>query len=149
MLTVEEIKMFIDEDAASVKKHFARIGERYFDGDHDIKNYRMFYFNSDGQLVEDTSRANVRIPHPFFKELTEQGTQYTLSGSDGFVFSDVPELQSELDARFNNNDDFIDELSETLTDYPRPIRHLQKSEKQDQRWNPLVMVLQMQERKYL
>lgn len=38
------------------------------------------------------------------------------SGSDGFVFSDVPELQSELDARFNNNDDFIDELSETLTD---------------------------------
>lgn len=114
--TVEEIKMFIDEDAASVKKHFARIGERYFDGDHDIKNYRMFYFNSDGQLVEDTSRANVRIPHPFFKELTEQGTQYTLSGSDGFVFSDVPELQSELDARFNNNDDFIDELSETLTD---------------------------------
>ena len=116
MLTVEEIKMFIDEDAASVKKHFARIGERYFDGDHDIKNYRMFYFNSDGQLVEDTSRANVRIPHPFFKELTEQGTQYTLSGSDGFVFSDVPELQSELDARFNNNDDFIDELSETLTD---------------------------------
>lgn len=116
MLTVEEIKMFIDEDAASVKKHFARVGERYFDGDHDIKNYRMFYFNSDGQLVEDTSRANVRIPHPFFKELTEQGTQYTLSGSDGFVFSDVPELQSELDARFNNNDDFIDELSETLTD---------------------------------
>ena len=72
MLTVEEIKMFIDEDTASVKKHFARVGERYFDGDHDIKNYRMFYFNSDGQLVEDTSRANVRIPHPFFKELTEQ-----------------------------------------------------------------------------
>ena len=70
MLTVEEIKMFIDEDAASVKKHFARIGERYFDGDHDIKNYRMFYFNSDGQLVEDTSRSNVRIQHPFFKELT-------------------------------------------------------------------------------
>lgn len=102
MLTVEEIKMFIDEDAASVKKHFARTGERYFDGDHDIKNYRMFYYNSDGQLVEDTSRANVKIPHPFFKELTEQGTQYTLSGSDGFVFSDIPELQNELDARFNN-----------------------------------------------
>ena len=116
MLTVDEIKMFIDEDAASVKKHFARIGERYYDGDHDIKNYRMFYFNKDGQLVEDTSRANVRIPHPFFKELTEQGTQYTLSGSDGFVFSDDPALQSELDSRFNNNDDFVDELSEAITD---------------------------------
>lgn len=115
MLTTEEIKMFIDEDNASTKKHFARIGERYFDGDHDIKNLRLFYYNSDGQLVEDHSRANVRIPHPFFKELTEQGTQYTLSG-ESFVFSDIPELQSELDDRFNYNDDFIDELSGVVTD---------------------------------
>lgn len=115
MLTTEEIKMFIDEDNASAKKHFARIGERYFDGDHDIKNLRLFYYNSDGQLIEDHSRANVRIPHPFFKELTEQGTQYTLSG-ESFVFSDIPELQSELDDRFNYNDDFIDELSGVVTD---------------------------------
>lgn len=116
MLTIDEINMFMREDAASMKKQFARVGERYFDGDHDIKKYRMFYFNSDGQLVEDASRANVRIPHLFFKELTEQGTQYTLSGSDGFVFSDIPGLQSELDERFNNNDDFIDELSNAVTD---------------------------------
>lgn len=115
MLTTEEIKMFIDEDNASMKKHFARIGERYFDGCHDIKNLRLFYYNSDGQLVEDQSRANVRIPHPFFKELTEQGTQYTLSG-ESFVFSDIPELQSELDDRFNYNDDFVDELSSVVTD---------------------------------
>lgn len=116
MLTIDEINMFMREDASSMKKQFTRVGERYFDGDHDIKKYRIFYFNSDGQLVEDTSRANVRIPHPFFKELTEQGTQYTLSGSDGFVFSDIPGLQSELDERFNNNDDFIDELSNAVTD---------------------------------
>lgn len=109
--------MFIDEDAASAKKHFARTGERYFDGDHDIKHYRMFYFNADGQLVEDKTRANVKIPHPFFKELVEQGTQYTLSaGDEGFVFSDIPELQTELDARFNNNDDFNDELSDVIND---------------------------------
>ena len=116
MLTKEEIKLFMDEDAASLKKHLARIGERYFNGDHDIKSYRLFYYNSDGQLVEDNTRANTRIPHPFFKELTEQGTQYTLSGADGFVFSDSPELQAELDMRFNDNDDFIDELSEAITD---------------------------------
>ena len=115
MLKTAEIKMFIDEDNASVKKHFARIGEHYFDGDHDIKKLRLFYYNSDGQLVEDHSRANVRIPHPFFKELTEQGTQYTLSG-ESFVFSDIPELQDELDNRFNYNDDFIDELSGVVTD---------------------------------
>lgn len=116
MLTKEEIKMFIDEDSASSKKSFARTGERYFDGDHDIKQCRFFYFNTDGELVEDTMRANVKIPHPFFKELTEQGTQYTLSGDDGFIFSDTPELQTELDSRFNNNDDFIDELSQVITD---------------------------------
>ncbi|WP_299052527.1 phage portal protein [uncultured Eubacterium sp.] len=116
LLTTEEIKLFIDEDAASTKKHLARMGERYFDGDHDIKNLRLFYYNADGELVEDKARANVKIAHPFFKELVEQGTQYTLSGNDGFVFSDIPELQTELDARFNNNDDFIDELSGTITD---------------------------------
>lgn len=116
MLTTKEIKMFIDEDNASMKKNFARIGERYFDGDHDILHYRMFYFNTDGQLVEDKARSNVKIPHPFFKELTEQGTQYTLSGDESFVLSDIPELQEELDSRFNNNDDFIDELSEVITD---------------------------------
>lgn len=116
MLTKEEIKMFIDEDAASVKKKQAMEGERYFDGDHDIKHYRMFYFNNDGQLVEDKTRTNVKIPHPFFKELTEQGTQYTLSGDEKFILSDIPELQTELDKRFNNNDDFVDELSEVISD---------------------------------
>lgn len=116
MLTKEEIKMFIDEDSASHKKHFARTGERYFDGDHDILNYRWFYYNSDGELVEDKTRSNVKIPHPFFKELTEQGTQYTLSSDEGFVMSDLPELQEELDNRFNYNDDFIDELSDVVTD---------------------------------
>lgn len=116
MLKTEEIKMFIDEDSASIKKHFARIGERYFDGDHDIKQYRLFYYNADGDLVEDKSRANVKIPHPFFKELVEQGTQYMLSGDEAFILSDIPELQEELDNRFNYNDDFIDELSELITD---------------------------------
>lgn len=116
MLTVQEIKMFIDEDAASMKKHYARIGERYFDGDHDIKQYRLFYYNADGDLVEDKTRANVKIPHPFFKELVEQGTQYMLSGDEPFILSDIPELQEELDNRFNYNDDFINELSEAITD---------------------------------
>jgi SPP1 family phage portal protein len=116
VLTTDEIRLFIEEDNASMKKKFARVGDRYFDGDHDIKQYRLFYYNSDGQLVEDKTRSNVKIPHPFFKELTEQATQYTLSGGDEFVLSDIPELQEELDARFNNNDDFIDELSEVITD---------------------------------
>jgi SPP1 family phage portal protein len=116
MLTKEEIKLFIDEDAASLKKQQALTGARYYDAEHDIKHCRLFYYNSDGQLVEDTTRANVKIPHPFFTELTDQATQYILSGDDPFVTSDDPDLQTELDRRFNNDDDFRAELSDLITD---------------------------------
>lgn len=116
MLTKEELKLFIDEDMASVKKQQALTGARYYDAEHDIKNCRLFFYNSDGQLVEDTTRANVKIPHSFFTELTDQATQYILSGDDPFVVSDDPDLQDELDSRFNNNDDFRAELSDLITD---------------------------------
>ena len=42
MLTPDEIKELIDSDRTSEKKQFARTGERYYDGDHDIKKYRLF-----------------------------------------------------------------------------------------------------------
>ena len=115
MLTEKEIKQFIDDDASSDKKRFARRGAAYYDGDHDIKGYRLFYYNADGKLTEDTTRSNIKIPHPFFTELADQATQYILSGEDGFVRSDVPELQAELDAYFNENEDFMAEISEVLT----------------------------------
>lgn len=115
MLTTEEIRTFIQDDAASEKKMFARKGQAYYDGDHDIRDYRLFYYNADGELVEDKTRSNVKIPHPFFTELVDQATQYILSGCDDFIKSDVPELQKELDAYFNENDDFVSELSEVIT----------------------------------
>lgn len=42
MLTTDEIKVLIDNDKISDKKQFARAGERYYDGDHDIKNTDYF-----------------------------------------------------------------------------------------------------------
>lgn len=115
MLTIEEIQRFIDEDRTSEKKMFARKGQAYYDGDHDIKHYRLFYYNADGELVEDKTRSNVKIPHPFFTELVDQAVQYVLSGKDGFVKSNNAELQAELDSYFNQNEDFVAELSEVLT----------------------------------
>lgn len=114
MLTVDEIKQFINEDAASKKKKFAKVGVAYYGGKHDILNTRLFYFNADGKLVEDNTRSNVKIPHPFFTELVDQATQYILSGEGGFIRSDIPELQTEMDAYFNENEEFIAELSEVL-----------------------------------
>lgn len=115
MLTIEEIQTFIQDDASSEKKMFARKGQAYYDGDHDIKGYRLFYYNADGVLVEDKARSNVKIPHPFFTELVDQAVQYILSGKHGFIRSDMPDLQKELDVYFNDNEDFVAELSETLT----------------------------------
>lgn len=115
MLTIEEILQFIQEDATSDKKQGARIGERYYEGDHDIKNFRLFYYDADGNIQEDETKSNIKISHPFFTELVDQTAQYMLSGKNGYIFSDIPELQNELDEYFNNNEDFNAELLEVIT----------------------------------
>lgn len=115
MLTETEILRLIDEDAASVKKRLARVGQAYYEGDHDIKNYQLYYYNADGELVEDKTRSNIKIAHPFFAELVDQEAQYMLSGDRGFFRSDLPELQTLLDEYFNENEDFTAELYEVIT----------------------------------
>ena len=111
MLSVNEIKKFIENDAQSVRKQFARTGMRYYEGDHDIKAYRIFFIDADGKLQEDKTKSNIKISHPFFRLLVDQQAQYMLSGHGGFVKSDIPELQTELDAYFNENESFAAELS--------------------------------------
>lgn len=115
MLTIEEIKMFLDEDAASQLKKKAVEGQKYYEGVHDILDFRMFYWNADGKLVEDTTRSNAKIPHPFLTELVDQAVQHILSGECGIVNSDDPELQTFLDDYINDNETFMAELAETMT----------------------------------
>lgn len=107
------ILSLINEDMNSSKKRIARIGQRYYEGEHDIKDYKVFYFDKDGQLVEDTTRSNIKIPHPFFTEIVDQKAQYFLSGKDSFVKSDIPKLQEELDYYFG--DDFKKEIMEQIS----------------------------------
>lgn len=115
MLTVDELKTFISADMASTKKKDAKIGQRYYDADHDIRQYRMFFVDAEGNLKEETTKSNIKICHPFFTELVDQEVQYMLSGEDGYVRSDDPELQQYLDEYFNENEDFTAELYECLT----------------------------------
>ena len=115
MLTIEEIKTFIEQLESSEKKKLAKVGVRYYEGDHDIKDFRIFFFNAEGKLEEDKTKSNFRIAHPFFQELVDQAVQYMLSGKGGFVKSDDPKLQKELDVYFNENENFIAELFEILT----------------------------------
>lgn len=113
MLSEKEILKFIGEDKSSTKKRLASIGQKYYEAEHDILQYRMFYFNADGKLVEDQTRSNIKIPHPFFTELVDQAVQYMLSNKEGIIKSDIPELQERLDEYFD--DDFICELNDVLT----------------------------------
>lgn len=114
MLTESEIYNLIQEDLTSSRKRAASVGHKYYEGQHDILNYKLYYYNADGKLVEDTTRSNIKICHPFFTELVDQCVQYMLSGKESFVKSDIPELQDELDLYFG--DDFRDEFADTLTD---------------------------------
>ena len=115
MLTTAKIKEIIDKEKSSKFQRFARVGQNYYEGHHDIANYRLYYYDAKGELKEDKNRSNIKISHPFFTELVDQLVQYMLSGKDRYVFSKIPELQDKLDAQFNHNDDFNSELNELLT----------------------------------
>ena len=116
MLTVQEIKTFIDKDLASESKQQAMEGERYYNCHHDIEKKRIFFINADGKLEEDKTKANTKISHPFFMENVDQTVQYLFAACEDedavpIFQSEQEELQKELDARFNENDDFMVELT--------------------------------------
>lgn len=115
MLTESEIKRFINDDIVSDKKHKAQIGQRYYEAKHDILDYRMFYYNTDGVLVEDRARANSRICHPFFTELVDQLAAYMLSFEENPIKAKptAEGLQDHLDLYFD--DEFWAEIQELIT----------------------------------
>ncbi len=114
-LTVAEIKRFISDDMASEKKQRAAVGNRYYNGEHDILKCRLFYHNSDGKLVEDTTRSNIKICHPFFTILADQLSAYALSTKNNPIQAKekADGLQDLLDERFD--DDFWAEIGELIT----------------------------------
>jgi SPP1 family phage portal protein len=113
MPTTGEIKEILQRDQTSLIKQAARTGQRYYEGEHDIKGYRLFYYNATGQLTEDTTKSNIKIPHPFFTELVDQQVQYMLSGGR-FIKSGLPELDEALRRYFG--DRFVSECGKLLRD---------------------------------
>ena len=90
MLTENEILNLIEEDISSEKKRLAGIGQKYYEGEHDILNYQIYYYDADGQLKLDKFKSNIRISHPFFTELVDQQVQYMLSGNNNIIRTDIP-----------------------------------------------------------
>ena len=114
-LSVSEIKKLIDDDAASEKKKRAEVGQNYYEAKHDILKCRMFYYNADGVLVEDKTRSNIKICHPFFTELSDQHTAHLLSFSENPIRAkdNAEGLQDHLDSYFNAR--FWMEIGELVT----------------------------------
>lgn len=113
MLSPEKIMSCIAGDKYSSLKRQARIGQRYYNGRHDILDYRVFYIDKNGLFQEDFTKSNIRVPHPFFKEIVEQEVAYILSG--GILFkSGYSELEEYLKTYFGNA--FLGEIQETLVD---------------------------------
>lgn len=115
MLTIGEIKQFIEEDNSSDKKRMAKVGQRYYEGEHDILKSRLFYYNADGNLVEDKTRSNIKICHPFFTELVDQLASYMLSFDENPIRAKetAEGLQDELDLYFD--DEFWAEIGDLIT----------------------------------
>ena len=113
MMDKRDILRLVQRDKGSQLKTQARVGRRYYEGQHDIKDYQMFYYDADGVLVRDVYRTNVQIPHPYFKVIAQQRVEYLLGGQGTFVLSQDPVLQKELDRYFD--DDLREELKDLIT----------------------------------
>lgn len=114
-LQVDEIKNFLQNYISSKKYRYAKQGQDYYEGKHDIRNYKMYYYNDAEELIEDTTRSNIKVSHPFQTELVDQLVQYMLSGDEAFLTSKDEKLQAILDEHFNNNDAFLAEFEDVLT----------------------------------
>ena len=101
MLEPGRIASIIAADKYSRRKKQARAGQKYYDGEHDILQYRIFYINKEGNLKEDLTKSNIRTPHPFFHEIAEQEVAYILSNGIQFK-ADIEEPQEYLKIYFGD-----------------------------------------------
>ena len=101
------LSRFIDDavktDRQSPIKEKMSEGLKYYNYKHDILKFRLFYYNEDGKLVEETNRSNIKIPHAFFTEQVDQKVQYLLSNPVEFETADT-ELKTYLEEYID--DDF-------------------------------------------
>lgn len=97
-----EVKRLVANDRASALKKDMQTGIDYYEGKHDIANYRLFYFNNEGEFVEEKNRSNIRIAHQYFTELVDQKVQYLLSNPIE-VTTEQAGLQEYLDEYINED----------------------------------------------
>lgn len=99
---VKALEKAIRKDRESQKKKKAYEGLEYYKGNHEILNYRLFYFDSNGILKEDKYKSNIKIQHQFHTELVDQKVQYLLSNPLEVITEDE-QLQEKLKEYINED----------------------------------------------
>lgn len=110
-LVAKALEKAISKDRSSEKKKKASEGLKYYKGEHEILNYRLFYFDSNGLLKEDKYKSNIKIQHQFHTELVDQKVQYLLSNPLEVVTEDE-QLQEKLKEYIN--EDFQELLQDVV-----------------------------------
>ncbi|MFL2134929.1 phage portal protein [Ruoffia sp. FAM 24228] len=73
-----ELTKIINQDLISTEKKDMKVSKRYYEKEHDILDYRLFYVDSDGVTKEEKNRSNIKIPYPFYTEIIDQKVNYLL-----------------------------------------------------------------------
>ena len=110
-MELKKLGDLISKDRVSSIKAKAKEGIAYYKGQHEILNYRLFYYDSNGMLKEDKYRSNIQIPHQFHTELVDQKVQYLLSNPIEVITEDQA-LQDYLKEYFN--EDFQEVLQNAI-----------------------------------
>ncbi|WP_238902680.1 phage portal protein [Clostridium sp. YIM B02506] len=111
IIAAKALEKALAKDRISDKKKKAREGLAYYKGEHEILNYRLFYFDSNGVLKEDKYKSNIKIQHQFHTELVDQKVQYLLSNPLEVITKDE-KLQEYLKEYINEQ--FQELLQDTI-----------------------------------
>ncbi|MDW5300747.1 MAG: phage portal protein [Sedimentibacter sp.] len=110
-VAAKAIQNAIKADRYSEKKKKAWEGINYYKGQHEILDYRLFYFDSNGLLKEDKFKSNIKIQHQYHTELVDQKVQYLLSNPLE-VKTEDEQLQERLEEYIN--EDFQETLQNAV-----------------------------------
>ena len=108
----QALTRLIEADRESEKKKKARTGIAYYDGKHEILDYKIYYIDSNGRVQEEGNRSNIKIQHQFHTELVDQKVQYLLGKPPLITVDDNEPFQKELDAYFK--EEFHENLQDVL-----------------------------------
>ena len=123
-LDTSRITSIIQRDIASPQKQHMGEGVRYYNCVHDIGDHRNFYW-LDGVKIEDETKSNVKVPHPFHKILVDQKAAYlvgnpvVVSVSEPYIEdpgNPTPKEEAEQADADAFQESLLDQISEDFDD---------------------------------